>query len=381
MNSTSRSGQVLVNCFRGRKSLTRFEIQDLTGLSRVTVSQGVQGLLGTNILVEREREASNGGRRGSALELNPHGGFIGLISFTATSMTIAVANLQGEITCSQNALIEIGDGPESILPKAVAALKLLFKSTPKAKRLGIVIGVPGPVSHLLGKVVSPPIMKGWDGVDFYREVGDAFELPTFLENDANLMAFAEHRLVYPETSNVILVKIATGIGSGLILNGNLHRGSEGSAGDIGHVQLDSLSGTLCRCGHINCVESFAGGWALVERINKMGYSIKNSADIAELCRQGDSKILHLIAEASGYIGHVIADAVNLLNPSKVVIEGRIARGSDIVLATVKEVVYQRTGALATKNLEIISSKLGEDRTILGAAQLGLDLFFHSIPIV
>ena len=108
----------------------------------------------------------------------------------------------------------------------------------------------------------------------------------------------------------------------------------------------------------------------------MGYSVKDTADIAALCRQGDSKILHLITEASSYIGHAVADAVNLLNPSKVIIVGRLVEASDLVTATIKEVVYQRAGALATKNLEIHESKLGDDAALLGSAQLGLDAFFY-----
>jgi len=378
LKATLRSEQVLLRCFRAHPSLTRLEIQEITGLSRVTVSQGVARLLAEKVLVENESVAPSGGRKAATLELNSAGGYVGVISFTATAMSIALTNLQGHLIKPSHSTIDIGKGPSKILPDAVQRLSTLFEGVPKSKRLGVVVGVPGPVSHELGRVVSPPIMKGWDGIDFHKEVGDKLGVPSFLENDANLMAFAEHRLIYPEVKDLILIKIATGIGSGLIFNRRLHRGAEGSAGDIGHVQLDALKGSTCRCGHTDCVESFSGGWALVEKINAMGYAIKDSSDIAELCRKGDTKILRLIAEASGYIGHAIADAVNLLNPSKIVIEGRIAKASDIVLATIKEVVYQRSGALATKNLEIVPSKLGDERAVLGAAHLGLDRFFYSI---
>jgi len=298
------------------------------------------------------------------------------VYFSATSMSIAVANLKGEIQNSVTTKISIEEGPKKILPESIAQIKEILKAIPKTKRLGIVVGVPGPVSHTLGKVVSPPIMRGWDGINFQKEFTDALGIPTYLENDANLLAFAEHRLVYPEIENMLLVKVATGIGSGMILNGQLHRGSSGSAGDIGHMQLDALKGLPCRCGHTDCVESFASGWALTEKLNVLGYKVKDTSDIAELCRKGDSKILRLVTEASSYIGHAVADAVNLLNPSKVVIVGRLVEATDLVLATVKEVVYQRAGALATKNLEIVGSELGDDLALLGSAQLGLDRFFY-----
>ena len=378
MNSASRSERVLVDCFRGRLQLTRSEIQELTGLSRVTVSQGVRNLLSTNILIESVGNLSHGGRNASFLSLNENSGYVGIVYFSATSMSVAISNMKGEVLKSTTINISIEDGPEHMLPQGIKLLNENLRGIGKSKRLGIIIGVPGPVSHELGKVVSPPIMRGWDKINFHQVFNEAFSLPTYLENDANLLAIAEHRLVYPNEKNLILVKIATGIGSGLILNNQLHRGSNGSAGDIGHIQLDALKGLPCRCGHTDCVESFASGWALVEKINSLGYKVKNTNDVAELCGKGDTKILNLITEASSYIGHALADAVNLVNPSKIVITGSLADATDLILATIKETVYQRAGALATKNLQIVTSQLGIDAAVLGSAQLGLDQFFYDV---
>lgn len=375
MFGQTRTARELINCFRGQNQLTRSEIQARTGLSRVTVSQGVQDLISKKVLTEIDGELSHGGRKASTLSLNENAGYIGIAYFSATSISIAVANLKGQIVKEERTTVYISEGPDSILPSAISTLVEMLNTFPKSKRLGIVVGVPGPVSHSLGKVVSPPIMRGWDKINFQKEFGEATSLPVFLENDTNLLVLAEHRLVYPEADNLILIKIATGIGGGLIINGELLRGSSGSAGDIGHVQLDALKGTQCRCGHTDCVESFSSGWALTEKIVSMGYDISDTSDIAELCRNGDTQILHLIKEASSYIGHAVADAVSLLNPSKVIVVGRIVDATDIVLATIKEVVYQRSGALATKNLEILPSKLGDDMALLGSAQLGLDRFF------
>lgn len=375
MFGQTRTTRELINCFRGQNQLTRSEIQARTGLSRVTVSQGVQDLISKKVLTEIDGELSQGGRKASTLSLNENAGYIGIAYFSATSISIAVANLKGQIVKEERTTVYISEGPDSILPSAISTLVEMLNTFPKTKRLGIVVGVPGPVSHSLGKVVSPPIMRGWDKINFQKEFGDATGLPVFLENDTNLLVLAEHRLVYPETDNLILIKIATGIGGGLIINGELLRGSSGSAGDIGHVQLDALKGTQCRCGHTDCVESFSSGWALTEKIISMGYDVSDTSDIAELCRNGDTQILHLIKEASSYIGHAVADAVSLLNPSKVIVVGRLVDATDIVLATIKEVVYQRSGALATKNLEILPTNLGDDMALLGSAQLGLDRFF------
>ena len=378
MKAALPSEQSLIRTFRDRPSLTRLEIQEATGLSRVTVSQRIQKLLSEKVLLESKSTIVSGGRKATTLSLNPNGGFVGIVDFAATTFSIALANLHGDVIQNTTSMIDISDGPKKILPEAIRQIKELYATVPKSKRLGVVVGVPGPVDHIHGRVVSPPIMQGWDGIDFIEIFGKELSTPIYLENDANLIAFAEWKLVYPEERDLLVVKLGTGIGSGIILNKQLHRGAQGAAGDLGHVQLDALKGSACRCGHTDCVESFSGGWALVEKLNAMGYKVKNTTDIADLCRKGDAKVIRLLTEASSYIGHAIADAVNLLNPSRVVIEGRLVNATDLVLATIKEVVYQRAGALATKHLTIVPAKLGTDCAVLGAAQLGVDRFFYGI---
>lgn len=371
MSSSAR----VISAFEGHPFLTRQELQDSTGLSRVTISQVVQDLLDEKVLVEADQLPSNGGRKANALAINPSHGFIGICYFSATALTVAVSDLSGEIKNKRREISLIEEGPEKALPNATEWLQDALKGIPKSKLLGIVVGVPGPVEHKTGVVINPPIMRGWDGVNIREHFAKNFKVPVFLENDVNLMVIAEHRLIYPEIENLIFVKMSTGIGSGLIIDGRLYRGSQGSAGDIGHVQLDALKGLPCRCGHHDCVESFSSGWALIEKLKSMGYKIQTVSDLVSLARKGDAEVTRLLTEAASYIGHAIADAVNLLNPTKVVIQGRIAEASDRVLATIKEVVYQRASALASKNLEIVPSKLDEDRGVYGAAQLGIAEFF------
>ena len=373
MSSSAR----VISSFLGFRTLTRQEIQAKTSLSRVTVSQVVQELIDHKILIEADQLPSNGGRKPNALTVNPDCGYIGICYFSATALTVAVSDLSGVIKNERREFNMIEEGPAKALPRSSEWLLEALKGIPKSKLLGIVVGVPGPVEHKTGVVINPPIMRGWDGVNISAHFNDIFDVPVFLENDVNLMVIAEHRLIYPDVDNLIFVKMSTGIGSGLIIDGRLYRGSQGSAGDIGHVQLDALKGLPCRCGHHDCVESFSSGWALIEKLKGMGYKVKTVSDLVSAARKGNAEITRILNEAAGYIGHAIADAVNLLNPSKVVIQGRISESSDRVLATIKEVVYQRASALASKNLEIVSSKLDENRGIYGAAQLGIEEFFFS----
>ncbi len=325
-----------------------------------------------------ELNKSDGSRKASTLALNPNQGYIGICYFSATVLHVAVANLSGEILKSRKAEINISDGPNENLPLSVAWLEEILKQFPKKKLLGIIAGVPGLVDHELGVVVSPPIMQGWDGINISEYYSELFGVPAFLENDVNLLVIAEHQLVYPEVKNLFLVKIGAGIGSGLVIDGKIYRGATGSAGDIDHIQLDALKGSLCRCGHRNCLESFAGGWALVQKIKKLGYEVETQADVNNIARQGDAQVVRLLVQASGYVGHAIADAVNLINPNKIIIVGRLVESNDRIMATIKEVIYQRAAALATRNVDIVTSALGNDRGVLGAAQLGLDKFFYKV---
>ena len=255
----SSSSARVISAFDGHPFLTRQELQDSTGLSRVTISQVVQELLDEKVLVEADQLPSNGGRKANALAINPSHDFIGICYFSATALTVAVSDLSGEIKNKRREISLIEEGPDTALPNATEWLQDALKGIPKSKLLGIVVGVPGPVEHKTGVVINPPIMRGWDGVNIREHFAKNFKVPVFLENDVNLMVIAEHRLIYPEIENLIFVKMSTGIGSGLIIDGRLYRGSQGSAGDIGHVQLDALKGLPCRCGHHDCVESFSSG--------------------------------------------------------------------------------------------------------------------------
>lgn len=367
----------LLTYFQGNPRLTRTQLEEMSGLSRISVSQKIKSLINAQALIEVDFLPSIGGRKASLFSINPAIGYVGICYFSATFLIVAVADMTGAIVSSKSQDIDISDGPNILLPIALDSLGELLKKIPKSKQLGIIVGVPGPVSHNSGKVISAPIMKGWNGVDISSRFQDQLKLPTFLENDVNLMVIAEHRLVYPDIDNLLLIKLGTGIGSGLIIHGELHRGSDGSAGDIGHNQFDVLEGTICRCGRSGCLESFSSGWSLVERVQGLGYKVKKLSEIEKLARNGNVEIIILLIRAAELIGHALADVVNLINPSKIIIQGMIIGERDQILATIKEAIYQRGAALATSNLEIVRTKLGEDRGVLGAALLGLDKFFFS----
>ena len=172
-------------------------------------------------------------------------------------------------------------------------------------------------------------------------------------------------------SDFMFVKVGTGIGSGLILGGEIHRGAQGTAGDIGHIPVSDFD-VVCRCGNIGCVEAVAGGAALARDLAAKGKDTINGRDVMELARHGDPEAGRALREAGRMLGRVLAAAVNLLNPAMILIGGDLSEAGDQLLAGVREVVYQRSTALATNGLTITSSTVGDRAGIVGAAAMVIE---------
>jgi predicted NBD/HSP70 family sugar kinase len=205
------------------------------------------------------------------------------------------------------------------------------------------------------------------------------------DNDVNVMALGEHTAgIGKGVDNFVYVKVGTGIGAGVIVRGELHRGTQGCAGDIGHIQVP-VDGrdVICRCGNIDCLEALAGGAALrrdAEDAARQGRSAFLSAaleekgaldasDVARAAAHGDATSLEMIAGAGRHVGGVVSGIVNFFNPSLIVIGGGVARSGDLLLASIRETVYRRSLPLATRNLVVQRSRLGGHEGVIGAATM------------
>ena len=185
------------------------------------------------------------------------------------------------------------------------------------------------------------------------------------------MALGEHRASYADQQHILVVKVGTGVGSGIIVACNLHQGAEGAAGAIGHIPVPGID-EQCVCGRIGCVEAKAGGWAIARDLRALGHDVERSRDVVAMIRAREPDALRLVNEGARLLGTAIADAVNVLNPSKVVLGGDIANAHEQLLAHVREVVYTRSLPLATRRLEIVNSQLGDRAGILGGAHLAIE---------
>lgn len=348
---------------------TKAELAALTGLARSTVSTRVDALLATGLLAPAGEAASTGGRPPARIAFNPRAGLILAVDLGATHATVAVVDLAGHILSSRTHPQDIADGPEPVLDAVIAEGAALLETTDNglARLLGIGIGVPGPVEHSTGRPTNPPIMPGWDRFDIPAFVQRRFDVPVLVDNDVNILALGEQAISWPAVDDLIFVKVSTGIGAGIISGGALQRGAQGSAGDMGHVQVPYSRDSPRPEGDERDLEAVASGTAIAAALRAIGISASSSADVVELVRGGNTAAIDATRQAGREVGEVLATVVNLLNPSIIVIGGSIARAGEHLLAGIREIVYRRSIPLATQHLAIVQSRAGSTSGVLGAA--------------
>ena len=389
------SGAILELIRSGRAS-TRTQIMQTTGLSRSTVALRLETLLAAGYISPAAFESSTGGRPPGSFQLNCSAGVMLLAAIGASSMQLAVTDMGGNVLARDRCEIDVGEGPDAVLSVVAARFDLLLDQTggarpgrsARARRAsrasvkGIGIGVPGPVEFAQGRVVRPPIMAGWDGYRVADFFANDYPCPVLVDKDVNLMALGEHRAGWSDAAHMLFVKVSTGIGSGLIMDHVLQRGAHGGAGDLGHLYVGHLvpgEPPLCRCGNYGCLEAYAAGWAICQQLSRGGHRADTVRDAADLAQQGVREAVEQMQNAGRLLGETIAMAVSLLNPSLVVLGGELGTRQSDMLAAVRETVYRRSLPLATRHVQIVSSRLGADAGLLGAAQLvGDALFFPSV---
>jgi predicted NBD/HSP70 family sugar kinase len=374
--------RVLQLVFTG-EARTRPELMAKTGLGRTLVAQRVEQGLSLGLLAVDGFAASTGGRAARELRFRDEAARVLVAVFGAAAVEFGITDLRGTVLTSRTEPWDISAGPEESLKfsseRFDAMIADLGRETPV---WGAAVGLPGPVEFETGRPVAPPIMPGWDGYDIRGWIEDRFNIPVWVDNDANLMALGEY--VHGEFSapNLLFVKVSTGIGAGIITRGDVQRGANGAAGDIGHIAISD--GTLtCRCGQVGCLETVGAGWALAKEATKnieqgedswlAGRWAENkrlvAEDIVAGVAHGDAMALRLVSRSARAVGESLASVINVLNPSVVAVGGSVGRTGDHFLAAVREIIYQRSLPLATRTLRVVPASLGSKQGIIGGASL------------
>jgi len=318
---------------------------------------------------------STGGRPPVRFAFNPSARIVLSADIGATHIRLAVTDLSATLLATELVDIDIADGPVIILGWVLQHGRALITQAGRTEGdlAGIGLGLPGPVEFATGRPVNPPIMPGWDGFNVPGFFADTFpEAVVVVDNDVNVMALGERYMVFSHVDHLMLVKVSTGIGSGIISDGELRRGARGAAGDLGHIQVPNGDEVMCRCGNLGCLEALASGSAVARRLTAAGEPASSSHDVVRLARGRSVLAAQMLRDAGRMIGEVLASAVSLLNPSVIIIGGTLAEAGESLLAGVREVVYRRSLPLATSDLRIVTAQTGDKAGVVGAAVLVID---------
>jgi len=376
-------------------AISRSELTRLTGLSRTAITARLDALEKAGLIESGGPGPSTGGRPPAVVRYASSRGLVAAIDLGATSVDVAVTSLNADPLAHVAEQIDVRDGPVKVLGRASEMLgDLLNGDFGDAGLRGLGIGLPGPVEFSTGRPVSPPIMPGWDQFDVRGYFESRYHCPVFVDNDVNVMALGEGWSgAGSGVSDFLFVKLGSGIGCGIVNDWAVYRGANGSAGDIGHVAVGGERAP-CHCGNLGCLEVIAGGQALsrsAEALARSGSSdvlrqalqdngALTAVDLGRAVSQGDRAALELVRAAGQAVGSVLAGVVNFYNPPLIIIGGGVANIGDLLLAAIRESVYHRSLPLATRDLVVTRSELGDRAGVVGAAAMVLSELYRLAPL-
>lgn len=353
-------------------SLTQAEIARSTGLSAATVSNIVRELKDSGTVDVTPTSA--GGRRARSVSLSGDAGIVVGIDFGHAHLRVAIGNLAHKVLAEQAEPIDVDASASQGFDRAEQLVKELLETVnvDRTKIIGVGLGVPGPIDVETGLLGSTAILPGWAGTNPRDELRARLGTPVHVDNDANLGALGE--LVWGSgrgAADLAYIKVASGVGAGLVMGGQVYRGPGGTAGEIGHITLDE-SGPVCRCGNRGCLETFTAARYVLPLLAPGYGSDLTMPQVVSLARDGDPGCQRVIADVGRHIGRGVANLCNLLNPSRVVLGGDLAEAGDLVLDPVRDSVARYAIPSAARQLSVVSGALGPRAEVLGALALVLN---------
>ncbi|KQP71563.1 transcriptional regulator [Microbacterium sp. Leaf288] len=353
---------------RGRAS-SRSELAAALGLAPSTVSLRVQTLIDAGLVTERGDGTSRGGRRPRLLGIDEGSGIVLTVDLGGGHARIGAHSLSGELRETRSIPVALADGPEATLDAVCDVFDELARDT-TIHAIGI--SLPGPVDIDRGTVTQPSRMPGWPGFRVPDYVRRRYGVPVAVDNDANLAALGEHRAQFGANGHSITVKAGTAIGSGIIVDGHIHRGATGAAGDITHTRIDGSGDIPCSCGNTGCLETVASGASLVRQMRERGRTdVETTADVLALARDAEPEATTIVRTAGTHLGQALSGVVNFFNPHAVFLTGSMS-ASEPFIAAVRSRVYEACHPLATQQLRIEAAQTRADAILHGAARWALD---------
>lgn len=360
----------IVDAVKRFGGLTQVELAEATGLSTATISTIVRELTGAGVV--DTRPTSRSGRRALKVTLARQLGLVAGIQFGHRHLKVALGDFGRTIVAEQQMPLPLDHRVDTGLDRAALLVVDLLERVGASMDELLTIGValPAPVDTATGMISVRGVMRGWDDLHIGQTMSKRLARPVIVDNDANLGALAEHELGAGRGyRDVVFVRASYTTGAGIILGGHLHRGYAGTAGEIGHVQVDPM-GDICRCGNRGCLDTVVGSSALLDLV-RSSHGDLTLRDIILRARDGDPGCGRVIADAGERIGKVVAQVVNTLNPQLVVVGGELAAAGEILVAPLREEALRHTAQNTIAPVEVVLGELGPQAEVMGALTLAL----------
>ena len=352
---------------RGGAGLSQAQLARRTDLAPATVSGIVRTLAAAGVV----DVAQGAGRRGAVVRIGRRAGLVAGVNFGHSHLGVVVGDLAGEVLVGRREKLAPDHVAEDGLRRARVlldeCLEELGAQRSDVRHTGV--GVPAPLSR--GVVQSPGILPGWIGLDAAAVATELLGGPVTADNDANLAALAEFRRgTWEPDASLVFLKIASGVGAGIILGGRLQRGASGMAGEIGHVTVDE-TGPYCRCGNRGCLEAYVS----VEHVLAMLHQPLPGATFAEVlqaAREGHPAAVRALEDVGQRLGHALSGVVNLLAPDAVVLGGEMSGAGELLLSPLRTSLRRYSLAAVGTDTQVLVTPLGDDASVIGALDVALD---------
>ncbi|WP_230854782.1 ROK family transcriptional regulator [Arthrobacter terrae] len=361
--------QRIIDTLLGSGPSTQAEISRSTGLSTATVSNIVKNMAAKGLVFTSPTTSS--GRRAVSVTFNGNGAIAVGIDFGRSHVRVVLANLSYQVVAERAVPLPLGHhASESIKAAADLLARLLAEADlPRSAIVGAGAGIPGPIDRRTGTVVQGAILPEWVGIHLLDRLEKVLEVPVYADNDANLGALAEVTWgQYGSVSNLMFLKIGSGIGAGLILNGAPYYGHVGVTGEIGHATINE-HGPICRCGNRGCLETVASTATMIELLGRGSAEPLTVGDIVSRALAKDSATLRVIDDAGLAVGRAIGNVANLINPEIIVVGGPLAGLGAILLDPIRRGLLRHAVPVVGESTTLAMSSLGDRAEALGAASL------------
>jgi predicted NBD/HSP70 family sugar kinase len=349
---------------------TQAELSRHTGLSTATVSNIVKVMAATGIVSTSPTTSS--GRRALSVILNDNGQVVAGIDIGRRHLRVVLASPNYRVLQEASVALPLGHSALDGLTAASDLLDTLLENGGISSRalLGAGIGIPGPIDRRTGTVVQGAILPEWVGINIHETFSERLQVPVFIDNDANLGALAQVTWgPHSAVENLMFMKVGSGIGSGLVLNGSLYYGNVGVTGELGHTTINE-HGMICRCGNRGCLETVASTSTMIELLSRGSTETVDTQRIIDWALAGDTAALRVLDDGVA-IGRALAHMANLINPETIVIGGPLTSLGEILLEPVRRGLARHAVPIIGETTNVCMSSLGDRAEALGGAAVVL----------